>query len=177
MFGTTSSLLLKLQGVHGEWREEEESDQIDFNDFEPDPIALRKPRAALKDSGSFYSPPAQPLADLLGLKDDFEGCSICLESDPSALSRLSCGHEFCESCLVEYLRQKIRSREIERQRKSWLAPLPGSKVASAARLHVELSYGIPCPHFGCGSLIDVNEIRGLIDASTLEMYVGSDHFR
>jgi hypothetical protein len=176
MFGASSALLLRLQGVHGEWRDDDYEDDIYESDNEDQAVFVpKRRRLAMSDDFTFAPPASQveserKLVELLAAKQaQISGCSICLDTDSDDLHTLGCGHAFCRECIAEYLRQKIRVREIDRRRKTWLAPLPSEKIC-AARLHVEMIYGITCPHLGCKELIDISANPQLVDAATFQMY-------
>lgn len=182
MFGPSSGLLLKLQGVQGEWREPEEDDFDTFYDDEEPTGTIHVHRfhsarrqLTMSDETAFSAPRGRhsifesaTIEEILMAKvSNDTGCSICLDTEESELHILHCGHSFCDDCMSEYLRQKIRSREINCRRKSWLAPR--ESTCTSARLRVEHIYGVTCPHLGCNELIDVDVIQQLVDRDTFAM--------
>jgi hypothetical protein len=101
MFGPSAFLLNHLQGVYGEWRDDEDEYFDEIDDFLDDIDAVQ----------SVSSPAAVPIKIL-----SREGCCpICLDDvgDTGGQS-LKCGHRFCNECLSSYLLHQIKSREVKK---------------------------------------------------------------
>lgn len=93
-YGGASDLLVHLQGYEGEWREEDEDDFVDYEDFEEENVTLLK------------SEPIKP-------RWDPDTCSICLcrmGAEDSCVLR--CNHRFCADCLSGYVIHQLKNREI-----------------------------------------------------------------
>lgn len=84
------------------------------------------------------------LAKDLHLDEPFM-CDICCDDDPDMETVcVACGHRFCKTCYVHYLRQKIRDEGESRR--------------------------IECPQDKCTVIVDEKTVERLMDPSTNEKY-------
>ncbi|KAI7881809.1 hypothetical protein K492DRAFT_176902 [Lichtheimia hyalospora FSU 10163] len=84
------------------------------------------------------------LAKDLQLDEPFM-CDICCDDDPDMETVcVACGHRFCKTCYVHYLRQKIRDEGESRR--------------------------IECPQDKCTVIVDEKTVERLMDPSTNEKY-------